>query len=283
MSILNIVNNHPTPGRTNKECSVCRSVKTLDLFPKNKNTKDGVTSRCKECHNAISRKYSVDFPDKARATRVKSRIKRRGKHAEYHLKKKYGLTMEQKKEILDKQHGMCAICGIKFETLSKAYVDHNHATGQIRGCLCHQCNVSIGLLKEDSQRIENIRLYLADHDGNYASVSKFTAYLKERENVDTIETREGYATYVISGDECYIRDIFVLSQFRRQRFASSIADRIAKIATGNGCKFLTGSVCPSTSGATASLNVLIGYGMKLYSSQDNLIIFKKDLVSRKDI
>lgn len=107
--------------------------------------------------------------------------------------------------------------------------------------------------------------------------SKLARYLKERENVDTYESEYGFASYIISGEECYIKDIWVEPQFRQLGFATKLADEICKIAKERGCKFLTGSVCPSANGADASLKVLHGYGMKLMCSKENLIIFKKSI------
>ncbi len=260
-----------------KPCSTCGTNKELVDFCKNKNSPDGRAGRCKDCHNAASRAYAKAFPEKSKESYTKSRNKRKPAYADRHLRNKYGITLAKKQEMCDAQKNTCAICPTQFLNLSKAHVDHNHATKAVRGLLCHQCNVSIGLLKEDKLRIENIRLYLARHDGNFANMSKFSAYLKEREGVDTVETREGYATYLIKGDECLIKDIFVLPEYRRQHFASSIADRIAEIARAMGCKFLTGTVCPLANGCTDSLKVLIGYGMRLHSTQQNLIIFIKEL------
>jgi hypothetical protein len=48
-----------------------------------------------------------------------------------------------------KQGGVCAICE-KKETrkykgkIIRLSIDHNHKTGEIRGLLCHGCNVGIG-------------------------------------------------------------------------------------------------------------------------------------------
>jgi len=106
----------------------------------------------------------------------------------------------------------------------------------------------------------------------------FGAYLKERENVDLVETEDGFAIYAITGNECYIRDIYVKPELRNQKVASKIADQVCEKAKKAGCKILTGSVCPSTKGADASLRVLQGYGMRLHSCSTNLIIFVKDLV-----
>lgn len=63
-----------------------------------------------------------------------------------HLKRHYGISLEDYNVLLEKQKGLCAICKRKelhqrWKCLS---VDHNHKTGEVRGLLCHRCNVVLG-------------------------------------------------------------------------------------------------------------------------------------------
>lgn len=54
------------------------------------------------------------------------------------IKKVYGLTRDDYNAILVAQGGACAICqGVRPYRLC---VDHNHATGEVRGLLCRRCN-----------------------------------------------------------------------------------------------------------------------------------------------
>lgn len=128
--------------------------------------------------------------------------------------------------------------------------------------------MSISLVKSDSE---------VPKQDSLKEMTKFANYLKEREGVDLIETDQGFAIYNISRDECYIRDIYVFPEFRKQGVASSIADLVCVKARLAGCKILTGSVCPTTKGSTTSLDVLRGYGMKLHACSNNLIMFSKEL------
>jgi hypothetical protein len=70
--------------------------------------------------------------------RERKRRARRSSH-NYHLKKTYGITIEEYDKILDAQGGVCAICGggTSYRHFS---VDHNHRSGQVRGLLCRRCN-----------------------------------------------------------------------------------------------------------------------------------------------
>ena len=105
---------------------------------------------------------------------------------------------------------------------------------------------------------------------------QLAAYLREREGVESLIKDEGFATYIITGEECYIRDIWVHRDFRKTNIASRMADEISEIAKKFGCTHLTGSVCPTAKASTDSLRVLLAYGFQLHSSAPNIIFFRKD-------
>lgn len=75
------------------------------------------------------------------------------------LKNKYGITIDEYKEILKKQGGVCAICK-KSETKRNLSVDHCHKTGKIRGLLCKKCNSGIGLLCDSKEIVSSALIYL---------------------------------------------------------------------------------------------------------------------------
>jgi len=54
----------------------------------------------------------------------------------------------------ESQDGKCAICGKQFQTPFNARVDHNHRTGEVRGLLCHRCNVGLGYIEDMGYNIK---------------------------------------------------------------------------------------------------------------------------------
>ncbi len=74
-----------------------------------------------------------------------------------HLKKMYGIDQKDYDEILEKQNGVCAVCGKKDAPLC---VDHNHISGKVRGILCRKCNSAIGLLQDDKEIVKRAFEYL---------------------------------------------------------------------------------------------------------------------------
>lgn len=108
-------------------------------------------------------------------------------------------------------------------------------------------------------------------------MSLFGQYIYERQNKSILEDEFGFATYYFQGDCCYIEDIYVVKEKRKENLASKYADKIAEEAKSKGMKYLVGSVKPSANGSTTSLKVLLGYGFELVSAQEDFIWFKKEL------
>lgn len=86
------------------------------------------------------------------------------------LSKNYGLSLEDEARMLVEQGGVCAICsgyrrstnGLSGKTMD-FHLDHDHATGSVRGLLCDQCNRGIGLLGDDTVTLATALSYLAKH------------------------------------------------------------------------------------------------------------------------
>lgn len=71
----------------------------------------------------------------------------------------YGLEPEQYEALLAAQDGLCAVCCSPGGARGLA-VDHDHASGRVRGLLCGPCNSAIGLLKERPDNFERAVAYL---------------------------------------------------------------------------------------------------------------------------
>jgi hypothetical protein len=58
----------------------------------------------------------------------------------------------------EEQKDLCAIC---FGPMKRMCIDHCHSTGQVRGLLCHPCNIKLAAI-ENTDFAESARRYL-DH------------------------------------------------------------------------------------------------------------------------
>lgn len=86
-------------------------------------------------------------------------------HKSAFLRRKYGISIEHYDQMLSAQNGVCAICEraegneIRGRVLALA-VDHDHATGRVRGLLCSACNTAIGLFGDDEALMAKARSYV---------------------------------------------------------------------------------------------------------------------------
>jgi hypothetical protein len=88
-------------------------------------------------------------------------IRKRDRRAS--LKKLYGLTPEDYETMKANQSGGCAICGrtvVGNKRHQCLHVDHDHATGKVRGLLCHTCNTGLGAFKDSPDLMAKAADYL---------------------------------------------------------------------------------------------------------------------------
>lgn len=93
--------------------------------------------------------------------RSKRRAQREAARA-LRLLKTYGITLEQYDALYAAQGGVCFICQRATGKSKKLAVDHDHATGYVRGLLCSVCNNTLGHLRDDEKAAYRIYQYLMD-------------------------------------------------------------------------------------------------------------------------
>ena len=83
------------------------------------------------------------------------------------LKRQYGITRKQYDSMVMEQDNKCAICNQQETSLDRVAlsVDHNHVTKQVRGLLCHKCNVALGLFSESELILIKALSYLRTYNG----------------------------------------------------------------------------------------------------------------------
>jgi hypothetical protein len=110
-----------------KTCTRCKVDKTLDAYNKNKRYDDGYFCYCKDCM----------------------------KDTQY--LRRYGISKVEVEQMIKDQDGLCALC---HNSMEKPRVDHDHATGKVRGILCNHCNVGLGHFFDNTKYLQNAIHYL---------------------------------------------------------------------------------------------------------------------------
>jgi hypothetical protein len=86
--------------------------------------------------------------------------------------RKYGITLDQWVEKYAAQGFACEICKRKLKIMGGsgndvdvAHTDHCHASGQVRGILCRNCNTMLGVARDQVETLMNAAIYLEKHRG----------------------------------------------------------------------------------------------------------------------
>lgn len=114
---------------------------------------DGKIARGQKCKSCV-KEVLYDTPE----------FKESQRNANY--KRLYGIDLEEYNTLLERQGGKCAICKQESDATgknSKLHVDHDHRTRKVRGLLCYRCNIAMGFLSDDPERIYMIMDYLSLH------------------------------------------------------------------------------------------------------------------------
>jgi recombination endonuclease VII len=74
------------------------------------------------------------------------------------LRRRYGISKADFDLMMMEQGGLCALCGLALE--GKFGVDHDHKTGRVRGILHNNCNVILGMAKDDPILLRKATSYL---------------------------------------------------------------------------------------------------------------------------
>lgn len=94
--------------------------------------------------------------------------------------RRWGIDEGRYRSLFERQRHLCAIC--KRPSTKRGYklaLDHDHATGLVRGLLCQDCNMGLGQFHDDPKRLRAAARYLerggvlgedafyVDPDGDY--------------------------------------------------------------------------------------------------------------------
>jgi hypothetical protein len=161
-----------------KACNKCGVVKPLEDFHRAPGCRDGRRGDCIECFRAAAnarnaanpqanrdrvRRWQEENPERYREKLKEFKQSPAGKRSDRkgHLRRKFGMSLEDYDELVEKQGGVCAVCGYPPDEGKSFHIDHDHDSGRIRGLLCSRCNHAIGLLRDDPEVIESALTYLA--------------------------------------------------------------------------------------------------------------------------
>jgi hypothetical protein len=86
------------------------------------------------------------------------------------FRRKYGISLAQREELVEQQDHRCSVCGTHESELEKRLaVDHDHATGAVRALLCQSCNLGLGFFRDSPDLLEKAAEYVRHHTNRMLS------------------------------------------------------------------------------------------------------------------
>jgi Recombination endonuclease VII len=155
-----------------KKCNKCNLTKSETEFHKQKDKGDGLFYCCKQCRTKYDHKHHQSKSDYYKNVVKNFLVKNKDYNKTYWINYKrpvHGINKDKYLEMFEQQKGVCAVCGYpetsktKSGKIKRLAVDHCHATGKVRGLLCHRCNISIGMLREDVELLYKVINYIKLH------------------------------------------------------------------------------------------------------------------------
>lgn len=146
-----------TPKEGYKICNECKDElpATPEYFHRRTSSLCGIRGTCKKC---LSK--NVNKKEKAKQYIITHKKERESAR----IKRNHNLSLNEYNIMLEKQNNNCCICGETLKTGSGGRaIDHCHISGRIRGIVCQPCNVTMGLLKENTETLQSMITYLELH------------------------------------------------------------------------------------------------------------------------
>ncbi len=74
--------------------------------------------------------------------------------------RRYGVSAVRFEEMHESQGGLCLICHSPELSKPVLCIDHDHATGKIRGLLCIRCNAGLGQFRDNPAIMRAAAIYI---------------------------------------------------------------------------------------------------------------------------
>lgn len=126
-----------------------------EFYP-HRRMKSGLQPNCRKC----GREWHRERPEYIRAKNAEFKRKNPQYAINWSRRARFGLGPADVQAIIDAQHGVCVGCRRGLVSV-KACVDHCHSTGVVRGILCNDCNLALGMAQDSPETLRRLAAYVA--------------------------------------------------------------------------------------------------------------------------
>jgi hypothetical protein len=107
--------------------------------------------------------------------------------------------------------------------------------------------------------------------------SLYLEYIKERAGLEMLSDESSFLTYKVTGDECFIADMFIKRASRGSGKCKSLIQKVSDIAIARGCKVLSANIAMSDPGRNHTMRAALKLGFVIGNANEKAILILKDL------
>ena len=123
-----------------KECTRCGMIKPVD--------EHGKSAKCKRCETFIRDQQKKIQAEKDPEFKLRLKLK------------PYNYTPEEYVKLEELANNKCQLCGKEFKDDKDKHLDHCHKSKKVRGLLCTECNLGLGLFEDSIVNLKRAMEYL---------------------------------------------------------------------------------------------------------------------------
>jgi beta-galactosidase/beta-glucuronidase len=146
-------------------CSVCGLFLSWESFSSKRTARylkyEGVAEKQHLLKQPTCKRCAVEKTKEWKESKTKEQI------ADLYYKRIYGISLAQFNAMLQRQNSKCALCDCALNMThldaSRAVVDHDHVTGNVRGILCNECNRGLGYFHDNAAALLKAANYITNN------------------------------------------------------------------------------------------------------------------------
>ena len=102
-------------------------------------------------------------------------------------------------------------------------------------------------------------------------------FIKEREGLDLLEFPEGFLTFKVEADECFVANLFIHPDFRGTPALFRFYEKLEKLSLEKNAKYISANIHLNDHGFNRTLKAVLKLGFSLVQAQNGSVIIVKKI------
>lgn len=105
----------------------------------------------------------------------------------------------------------------------------------------------------------------------------YARYHEERSGAKILECEDGFLVYRITGEECFIVDMYIAPEKRKSLLFKKMMDELEILAKSSGGTLITANIFIDDPGASNTLIAVLKYGFRVTGTGNGVLLVAKEI------